>query len=291
MALALLRQIRHALSTLNPSDLREEAGRQVRVGLVAPSAEALGRMETYFAPPHLSPERRAEVVRMLVRDGGAGCDLEIYDSALLRPKHAFAFDPQNPDDTVNKILKSRPELMLALARHFFPFRKPAAMILIRRVAKENAVFSLTTALPDIVPLLSLPWAVGEFASDTAFLTMNQIRLAFMLAAISDRPIGYREQRSEVGTIIASAFGWRAIARELVAKIPFGGGLVPKAAVAWAATYALGLSFERLYRLGYGLTKEERLGVYEEAYQHGKQISGFLLNSFRKKSKPGVVKAG
>ena len=140
MALALLRQIRHALSALNPSDLREEAGRQVRVGLVAPSAEALGRMETYFAPPHLSPERRAEAVRMLVRDGGAGCDLEIYDSALLRPKHAFAFDPQNPDDTVNKILKSRPELMLALARHFFPFRKPIAMILIRRVAKKTRCF-------------------------------------------------------------------------------------------------------------------------------------------------------
>jgi hypothetical protein len=290
MALALLRQIRHALTTLNPSDLRTEAERQVRIGLIAPTAEALGRMETYFAPPHMSPERRAEALRQLVRGGGAGCDLEIYDAALLKPKRAFSFDPQNPDDCVNKILKSRSELLLPLARQFFPFRKPAAMILIRRVAKENAVFSLTTALPDIVPLLSLPWAVGEFASDTAFLTMNQIRLTFMLAAISDRPIGYRDQRSEIGSIVAAAFGWRAIARELVAKIPFGGGLIPKASVAWAGTYALGLSFERLYRLGYGMTQDERRGVYEEAYEHGKRISGLLLNTFRKK-KAEVAKAG
>ena len=86
----------------------------MRVGLVAPSAEALGHMETYFAPPHLSPERRAEAVRMLVRDGGAGCDLEIYDSALLRPKHAFAFDPQNPDDTINKILITKPQKAVVL---------------------------------------------------------------------------------------------------------------------------------------------------------------------------------
>ena len=50
---------------------------------------------------------------------------------------------------------------------------------------------------------------------------------------------------------------RAIARELIGKVPFGGGLIPKAAIAYAATFALGLSMERLYRLGYGFTRDER----------------------------------
>ena len=101
MALAVLRQVKRALSNLNPRELRETAERPVRVGLVAASTESLGRMETYFAPPHLSPERRAEAVRMLVRGSAFGCDIEIFESSLLRPGRAFSFDPEAPDDPVH----------------------------------------------------------------------------------------------------------------------------------------------------------------------------------------------
>jgi hypothetical protein len=283
MALAVLRQIKGALSSLNPGAVREDADRTVRICLITASPEALGRMETFFAPPHFSMERRAEAVRLLVRGPALGCDLEVYDSALLRPSKGFALDLESPDDCIRRILKKREDLMLPLARHLYPFRKPAAHKIIRAVAKENAMFSLATALPDIVPsLASIPWAVGEFGSDTAFLTMNQIRMAFQLAAVSDRPIGYREQKSEVASIIAGAFGWRALARELVGKVPFGGGLIPKAGIAYAATFAVGLSLERLYRLGYGFTREERRAVYEEALEHGKQIAGMLLDSVRQR---------
>jgi hypothetical protein len=283
MAIAVLRQIKGALSSLNPAAVREDADRVVRVSLVAASAESLGRMETFFAPPHFSMERRAEVVRLLVRGPALGCELEIYDSTLLRPSKAFSLDLDAPDDAIRRILKKREDLMLPLARHLYPFRKPAAHKIIRAVAKENAMFSLATAIPDIIPsLASIPWALGEFSSDTAFLTMNQIRMAFQLAAVSDRPIGYREQKSEIASIIAGAFGWRALARELVGKVPFGGGLIPKAGIAYAATFAVGLSLERLYRLGYGLSRDERKAVYEEAYEHGRQIAGMLLDSVRQK---------
>ena len=283
MALAVLRQIKGALSSLNPGAVREDADRQVRVCLITASPESLGRMETFFAPPHFSMERRAEAVRLLVRGPALGCDIEVYDSGLLRPSRGFALDLEAPDECIRRILKKREDLMLPLARSLYPFRKPAAHKIIRAVAKENAMFSLATAIPDIVPsLASIPWAVGEFGSDTAFLTMNQIRMAFQLAAVSDRPIGYREQKSEVASIIAGAFGWRALARELVGKVPFGGGLIPKAGIAYAATFAVGLSLERLYRLGYGFTRDERKAVYEEAFQHGKQIAGMLLDSVRQR---------
>ena len=283
MAIAVLRQIKGALSSLNPAAVREDADREVRISLVAAAPESLGRMETFFAPPHFSMERRAEAVRMLVRGPALGCDLEIYDSDLLRPSKGFSLDLDAPDDAIRRILKKREDLMLPLARNLYPFRKPAAHKIIRAVARENAMFSLATAIPDIIPsLASIPWAVGEFSSDTAFLTMNQIRMAFQLAAVSDRPIGYREQKSEVASIIAGAFGWRALARELVGKVPFGGGLIPKAGIAYAATFAIGLSIERLYRLGYGYTREERKAVYEEALEHGKQIAGMLLDSVRQR---------
>ena len=257
------------------------AERPICVGLVAASAESMGRMETYFAPAHLSPNRRAEVVRLLVRGSHSGCDLEIYESGLLRPARAFSFDLDAPDDCVRRILRAREDLALPLARSLYPFRKPVSHHMIRVVAKENALFALATALPDIVPsIASLGWAIGEFGSDAAFLTMNQIRMAFHLAAASDRRVGFREQRSEIASIVAGAFGWRALARELVGKVPFGGGLIPKAGIAYAGTFVAGVSLERLYRLGYGFTRDERRAVYEEAYEHGRQIAGMLLESIR-----------
>jgi hypothetical protein len=45
---------------------------------------------------------------------------------------------------------------------------------------------------------------------------------------------------------------------------------------------VGVSLERLYRLGYGFTREERRAVYEEAYEHGRQIAGMLLAGLRQK---------
>jgi hypothetical protein len=283
MSLAVFRQVKRAVSNLNPREVRENAERPITVGLVAASSESLGQMETYLAPPHLSPDRRAQSVRMLIRGGGPECDVEIYESSLLRPARAFSFDPEAPDDCVRRILRAREDLMLPLARNLYPFRQQAAHRIIRSIAKENALFCLATALPDVVPGLTwIPWAVGEFGSDAAFLTMNQIRMAFYLAAASDRPVGYREQRNEIASMVAGAFGWRALARELVGKVPFGGGLIPKAGIAYAGTFAVGVSLERLYRMGYGFTREERKAVYEEAYENGRQIARMLLENLRRK---------
>ena len=114
--------------------------------------------------------------------------------------------------------------------------------------------------------------------------MNQIRMGFLLAAASDREVGYREQRSEIASIAMGAFGWRALARELVGKVPFGGGLIPKAAIAWAGTFVAGLSLERLYRLGYGFTRVERRTAYEDAFENGKQIAGMLLEGLTRQRK-------
>ena len=81
-------------------------------------------------------------------------------------------------------------------------------------------------------------------------------------------------------MVAGAFGWRALARELIGKVPFGGGLIPKAAIAYAGTLAVGKSLERLYRLGYGFTREERRAAYDDALEHGRQIAGMLLDGLR-----------
>jgi hypothetical protein len=246
-------------------------------------------------PGDLSAAKRAQILRVFYRASETkapsrttGEDLDIYfhPSQTLRTG-AFAFDPSQPDATVDQILDQRPELAIPLALHVLPFRQEVSRRMVKKVAKENALFSLATALPDIVPFISLPWAIGEFASDTAFLTANQVRMAFLLAAANDREVGYREQRGEIASIIAGAFGWRALARELVGKIPWGGGLLPKAAIAYAGTRVAGMSLERYYRLGKAYTRAERRLAYEDALERGKHLVSGMIASFQQRNQRGV----
>jgi hypothetical protein len=109
-------------------------------------------------------------------------------------------------------------------------------------------------------------------------------MAFLLAAASDREVGYSAQKTELGSIIAGAFGWRALARELVGKVPLGGGLIPKAAVAYAGTLVVGKSIARLHRLGHGLSRSERKSMYKSAYDRGKQIATALLEGLQRDKK-------
>jgi hypothetical protein len=282
-----LQQIRGAVSKLNPNDIRQTAERPIGVRLVASSSDGYNAMEDYFAPAAISRGKRWETAALLHRIGDAGAptsfDVEIYEEGLPGPPDAFSFSPCHPERTVEQIIQRREELGLPLARHLFPFRQPVVNQVIRTISKENALFAMATALPDLVPsLLSMPWFIGEFASDTGFLTVNQVRMAFLIAAASDRAVGYREQRGQIGSIIAGAFGWRALARELAGKIPFGAGLIPKAAIAFAGTYVVGLSLDRLNRVGYGFSRAERQLTYERALVDGTAVAGRLLDGLRKR---------
>jgi uncharacterized protein (DUF697 family) len=282
MSLQIAKQLRGAIANLNPGHVRELAERPLDILLVATSSAAYARMEDFFAPAGISRAKRIDIFQMLHRASDPaevpGYDLEIYEEGIDRPQEAFTFYPQQPEFLVDDILYRREELGLPLARHFPPFRPPVVNRIINSISQENAVFSVVTALPDIVPsLLELPWALGEFASDTAFLTANQLRMAFLLAAASDRPVGYHQQKGEVASIVGGAFGWRALARNLVGKIPLGGGIIPKAAIAFAVTYVMGRSLERLYRVGYGLTRAERRLTYSDALQTGKALVAGLLH--------------
>ncbi|MGA2185139.1 MAG: hypothetical protein ABSH47_19145 [Bryobacteraceae bacterium] len=285
MPLKYLRHVKDALGWLKPHEVRQKAERTVRVGLFAESDLAFFRMESFFAPPHWSSARREESARILQRaepDTPDQFDIEIWSEELRRPQGAITFSWRDPGGAVRRAIREYEELAIPLSRHLEPFRRPAASHVIAKIARENALFAVATALPDVVPLLTFPWAAGEFASDTAVLTANQIRMAFMLGAASNRDIGYREQRNEIGSIIAGAFGWRALARELVGKIPFGGGLIPKAAIAWAGTEVVGRSLERYYRIGYGYTPSERKAAYQDALERGRQIATSLIESVRRK---------
>jgi hypothetical protein len=292
MSIQVFQNIKEAIANLNPEEIRRHAERPVRLFLYAYSDSDYRQMENFFAPAELSEAKRRELRYRIHRASegfspDTGNDLEFSfedspDVGYPAPSNVFAFHAGNPTRTLAEVLRRRPDLAIPLAMHILPFRQEVSKRIIKKVARENALFALATALPDIIPFVSLPWAVGEFASDTAVLTANQIRMAFLLAAASDRDFGYREQRSEIATVVLGAFGWRALARELVGKIPMGGGLIPKAAIAYAGTRVVGLSLERYYRIGAMYTREERRLAYQESLERGRTIAASLLNGLQRK---------
>jgi hypothetical protein len=266
-----IKQARAALSLLNPGEVRERAEREVHVGLVASSPNLYEELEQF-----LGAEVPGRVHRADDPNPPATVDLVIYQHGAPRDRDTYTFDRYDPDAVRRQMLDDHDDLALPLARQFAIFRKPVVDRIVKSIARENALFAIATALPNVAPtFFELPWAFGEFASDTAFLTGNQIRMAFLIAAACGGEVGFGHQKSAVLSIIGGAFGWRAIARELAGKIPLGGGLIPKGAIAYAGTIAVGKGLEFSYRTNRRPTRSERSEIYGAALAQGAQAAAAL----------------
>ncbi len=270
----VLKQIGLALRTLNPDEVRALADRPLTFGALAADETAAADIHDFLAPRGLPPAKRAAaeacIRRIAAEEDFARTTVGFAEPGVPHPAHYYAFDALNPEPAVRALLDDHEDDQLALGRRFPNFRPAVSERLIWKVAKENTMFTVATALPNVVPsLISLPWGIGEFASDTAFLTMNQVRMALLLAAAHDREIGYGEQIAEIGSIAAAAFGWRALARQAVSKVPGGGGLISKGLIAFAGTYVVGRGLEQWFRRGRRLTRAERNVFYKDAYNSGR----------------------
>jgi hypothetical protein len=286
-SLNTIRYLKNYLSHLNPDEVRKMADNPLTIGLVASSNEGYLDMEDWLVPPGVSHTKHEEAMRLIHRAGELGSptkyDLVLYEQGLPCPASAFTFYRSVPERTVQEIVQERNDITVPLAANFAPFRRAVSVDIISRVARENALFAVATSLPLLGPLLGLGFAAGQFASETIILTINQLRMAFLLAGASDKEIGYAEQKAEIASIVAGAFGWRALARGLVGRIPLAAGVIPKGAIAYAGTFVVGMGIERIYSVGYGLSRAERRDVYEEAYDRGKSIVGDVIGTIRRKS--------
>jgi len=270
----VIRQIGTALRNLNPSEVRALADKPVTFGVLAADEAVAGEIFRCLIPSDSSQAqmRRAgkHIVRVSTEADFARCDVGFAESGVPHPANFFRFDPMDRAGSIEAMLEEREDDGVPLARVFPGLRDAVIDRIIWKVSKENTVFTVATAVPNIIPTVAMiPWAAGEFASDTAFLTMNQVRMAFLIAAASDGDIGYSDQKGQIGSIVAAAFGWRAIARELAGKIPAGGGLISKGLISFAGTYAVGKGLERYFRIGRRLTRKEKRQFYAEAFEKGR----------------------
>lgn len=285
MPLSVLKDIRKIYAGLNADEIRGAAFQDLKVGLMAATEEDYQEMERFLAPHGMEPNARAQALRAILRVDGTPrnrFDFILCAGDTPLPANGYRFHPEDTAAMARAIVAAGHDVELAIGRNFPLFRRAVADRIINRVSRENALFSLVTALPNVVPsVIDLPWAVGEFATDTAFLTMNQIRMALLMAALHGHTVGYTEQKAQIAAIVASAFGWRALARELVGKIPLGGGLIPKAAVAFAGTWVVGLGLEKVNRTGTGLSKLEKKDAWARAFAQGKEVVADLAPTAKK----------
>lgn len=293
----LVSQIWKAFKQLNPGNVGKEAGLKVKLGIVGPQS-VIQDAAAYLLKDDVAAYDKAVDVLLLLpepSDPAANGLLKKCDVVLkwasckekltaIAPERVFDFAAAGDLESVTMDILREPFLKYAhlpLAKTFPVFRPEVGVQVIQNVSVENAIFVISTSLGNVIPNPLQPLAsVAESVGDTVVLTANQFRMVFRLAAAYDRRLGYKEQMPELMTVLGAAFGWRSIARELVGMIPVGGGIVPKAAIAFAGTWAVGDAAAYYYRTGRKLTNEEMKQRFEAAMTKGRATAEDLMSKMK-----------
>jgi uncharacterized protein (DUF697 family) len=127
-----------------------------------------------------------------------------------------------------------PMQRLALARQLPPLREAVFERLIDDTAKANATYSFTTAMAEQVPVLDVPLNLA----DIFVLTKNQLLMGYRIALGAGKSGRARDVIGEVVGVVGGGFLFRQAARSLVGLIPVA-GIVPKVAIAYTGTWAIG----------------------------------------------------
>lgn len=183
--------------------------------------------------------------------------------------------------TLESILEDKPSLALALARSFPAFRPMVASQIISQTALVNAEFAMLSGLVEQVPLLGAIGVPGAAFSDIIVLTKNQVMMTLRLAAIYGLEVDFQKRIAELTPILGNAFGWRAIARELVGLVPVV-GFASRAAIAYAGTITAGKAAQFYYETGRHMGAGQIRRIYQEAFGAAKERLRSLATKNRRK---------
>lgn len=168
-----------------------------------------------------------------------------------------------------------PALRLPLARQLPPLRPAVIGALIEDTARTNALYALTAGLAEVVPVLNVPLNLA----DVVVLTKNQLMMSYRIALAAGKRGRGKELMTEVAGVIGGGLLFRQAGRSLVGLIP-GVGIVPKVAVAYAGTVAIGRAVSAWAQDGGALTKEAVRAFYAEAARRAKGVAKDLVAGAR-----------
>ncbi|MEZ4561735.1 MAG: hypothetical protein R2853_03290 [Thermomicrobiales bacterium] len=269
--------VRGMLSVLREvslDEIREQAETPPRVLIVGPTSEAARRLglaltgaEGQFSSMYRAANEPLDDLGRLdaavVWDPdrtGAGSRVSTavqYDSP---PVPIVRFEGTGPDDerAIEQlrldILRRNGDRVTGFGRALPAFRQAAAKQVIDETSIANAQFSIVSNLPALIPIIGGLAAAG---ADFIVLTKNQVIMLYKLAAIYGRNLN--DQRTilqEVLPVVGAGLVWRTLAREASAVLPFAAGAVPKLAIAYAGTVAVGRAAEYYYRTGLKPTRAQ-----------------------------------
>jgi len=175
-----------------------------------------------------------------------------------------------PEDQVRtEIAVSLPDLAPAIGRFIPTFRVAAARAIMDETAKANAQFALVSNIPAAIPLFGNLLAAS---ADLIVLTKNQIMMCYKLAALHGRDLHDQTQIfTELAPVVGAGFLWRTLAREGAALLPFAAGTVPKVAIAYGGTLAVGWSADFYFRYGKKPTRAQLSEFSKRANQLARSL--------------------
>jgi uncharacterized protein (DUF697 family) len=273
-ALDSMRTMLGVLREVSLDEIREQAETAPRLLIVAASADEARRLGLALTGPEgqFATILRAldEPIDSLGRVDAAvvwdpertGAGSRVAEALRFEspPVPIVRFEGAGPDDRdgVDRlradIVKRNAERAPAFGRALPAFRAAAAKQVIDETAAANAQFSLVSNIPAILPIVGNIAAAG---ADFIILTKNQVMMLYKLAAVFGRDL--RDQRvilQDVLPVVGAGLLWRTAARQGATWLPFAAGTIPKLAIAYAGTLAVGRAAEFYYRTGLKPTRSQ-----------------------------------
>lgn len=273
-ALDSMRTMLSVLREVSLEDLREQVETTPRLLIVAPSSDAArrlglaltgpeGQFSTIFRAVDEPVDSVGRLDAAIIWDPertGAGSRVAEALRFESPPVPILRFEGEAPESEAaierlrSDVLKRNSERAPAFGRALPAFRPIAAKQIIDETSTANAQFSLVSTIPTLIPVIGSIAAAG---ADFIVLTKNQVMMLYKLAAVYGRDLS--DQRSilqEVLPVVGAGLVWRTVAREAVALMPFASGAIPKLAIAYGGTMAVGRAAEFYYRTGMRPTRQQ-----------------------------------
>jgi uncharacterized protein (DUF697 family) len=273
-ALDSMRTMLGVLREVSLEEIREQAETAPRLLIVAPTADEARRLGLAVAGPEAQFATIFRAVDEPIESIGRIDAAIVWDpertGAGSRVAEALRFEsPPVPivrfegsgsedHDAVQRlradILKRNADRAPAFGRALPAFRPAAAKQVIDETAAANAQFSLVSNIPTMLPIVGNIAAAG---ADFIVLTKNQVMMLYKLAAVFGRDL--RDQRGilqDVLPVVGAGLLWRTAARQAATWLPFAAGTIPKLAIAYVGTMAVGRAAEFYYRTGLKPTRSQ-----------------------------------
>ena len=269
-----MRTMLGVLREVSLDEIREQAEMAPRLLIVAPTVDEARRLGLAVTGPEGESATVLRAVDQPIDSVGPIDAAVVWDpertgggsrvAEALRfespPVTIVRFEGRGPDDrdAVNRlrtdIVKRNAERAPAFGRALPAFRAAAAKQVIDETAAANAQFSLVSNIPTILPIVGNIAAAG---ADFIVLTKNQVMMLYKLAAVFGRDL--RDQRGilqDVLPVVGAGLLWRTAARQAATWLPFAAGTIPKLAIAYVGTVAVGRAAEFYYRTGLKPTRSQ-----------------------------------